>query len=62
MGNLSYCRFENTTKDLADCLVFMDETDLTYSEEKFRLALINYCCDIALKYGEDIGRDIEEAF
>jgi len=27
MGNMSYCRFENTAKDLSDCL------EATYNEE-----------------------------
>lgn len=27
MSNMSYCRFENTTKDIADCINELDENN-----------------------------------
>lgn len=27
MSNMSYCRFENTTKDIADCIDALNEND-----------------------------------
>ena len=52
MGNMSYCRFENTVSDLQDCYDAMDERDLSESETKARRRLIDLCVDIARDYGE----------
>ena len=40
MGNMSYCRFENTAKDLQDCVNAIDrgETDELNEYEKSGLA------------------------
>ena len=27
MSNMSYCRFENTSRDIADCIEALDEVD-----------------------------------
>ena len=51
MANMSYCRFENTVKDLYDCSKNMDDTDLSETEEKARLRLIRICKEIAEDYG-----------
>lgn len=32
MSNMSYCRFENTSSDLQDCLDAMEEPDFDTSE------------------------------
>lgn len=59
MSNMSYCRFENTFKDLDDCVMnFNDGT--SESEQKYRQYLIKLCVDIALDYGYEVGRDIVE--
>lgn len=47
MGNMGYCRFENTLVDLRDCYENMNDTDLSESEEKARKKLIDLCKDIA---------------
>lgn len=44
MGNMSYCRFENTLEALEDCREAMDEggaEDLSAEEARARLHLIN---------------------
>jgi hypothetical protein len=50
MPNMSYCRFENTYKDLLDCfraLRDLDElNDLSDSEKSYAERLINLCEEI----------------
>ena len=46
MGNMSYCRFENTARDLRDCLQAIEngETDDLSSYEQDGLeSLLDYC-------------------
>ena len=46
MGNMSYCRFENTARDLGDCLDAIEngKTDDLSSYEKDGLRnLLDYC-------------------
>lgn len=43
--NLSYCRFQNTLKDLQDCRNNIDET-LSPEESRARRQLIETCWDI----------------
>ena len=52
MPNMSYCRFENTLRDLEDCLENMDDKELSEYEEKARKRLIELCADIAEDYKE----------
>jgi hypothetical protein len=52
MGNMGYCRFENTLGDLEDCYDHMDDGDLSAIEEKAREKLIKLCEDIARDYGD----------
>ena len=53
---MSYCRFENTLKDLKDCLHHLMEDDVSESEEEARIELIKTCVDIALDYGDEVDR------
>lgn len=47
MPNMSYCRFQNTLRDLRDCDEHIfDELD-DEDEEKARKKLIELCADIA---------------
>jgi len=45
--NMSYCRFENTLKDLKDCYYNMDSDDLSQSEFFARKRMIELCIAIA---------------
>jgi hypothetical protein len=53
MGNMSYCRFENTLGDLQDCYDHIDNEDLSKSEKNARRQLIALCKDIANDYDEE---------
>ena len=53
MGNMSYCRFENTHRDLSDCYYHFDE-ELSESEKKYRQRIIKLCRDIMDDYGDEI--------
>ena len=32
MGNMSYCRFENTSNDMADCIDALEEIDWNFDK------------------------------
>lgn len=56
MGNMSYCRFENTYGDLQDCYDALSEKDLdelSESEKKYAKKLIKMCRDIADDFLDD---------
>ena len=54
MGNMSYCRFENTLVDLQDCAEYINETEgLSETEAQAREQLIELCRDIAEEFGDD---------
>lgn len=61
MPNMSYCRFHNTLLDLRACYKSLNEEDqLSEEEEAAKRKLIDLCIEIALDYGSDIGRPLEE--
>ena len=54
MANMSYCRFENTSRDLLDCYEHMDEPEaLSEGERRARLRLIRLAVRIANDYGDE---------
>lgn len=54
MSNMSYCRFENTYRDLEDCLdALIDGKELSESEQRHKQWLIELCCRIAEEYGNE---------
>lgn len=57
MGNMSYCRFENTFRDLQDCEEHIFDKDLSESEEKYRKRLINLCRSLATDAEDDDSED-----
>jgi hypothetical protein len=61
MGNMSYCRFENTAGDLQDCLdnFEVSESELSDSEKRARCRIIRMACDIAESYADEIGIEAE---
>ncbi len=60
MGNMSYCRFENTAIDLEDCLDALQDgahtRDLSDYERRGLEDLLNYCEEIL-----DMKGEIEQA-
>jgi hypothetical protein len=49
MANMSYCRFENTYRDLLDCLNAMND-NLSESEAGYRERLVDVCREIIDEY------------
>lgn len=54
MGNMSYCRFENTLEALQDCADNLDDP-CSASESVNRKRLIKLCAKIAGWYQDDDG-------
>jgi len=59
MSNMSYCRFENTYRDLVDCYENLLDSDLSEREKMFRQKLIKVCQDILT---ESLDEDTIEEF
>jgi hypothetical protein len=49
MPNMSYCRFENTYRDLLDCYHAMN-SDKSESEQNYMRRLVDVCKDIIDEY------------
>ena len=47
MSNMSYCRHENTYKDLRDCWEQWNDEPESESEKKYRDKLVELCKEIA---------------
>ena len=57
MSNMSYCRFENTARDLVDCLDAIENgahTEGLNSFEKYGLLDILSSCEAILEYKKEI--------
>lgn len=52
MGNMAYCRFQNTLKDLRDCYENMEAEPTGEEEKRARKRLIKLCESIASDYGD----------
>jgi hypothetical protein len=60
MPNMSYCRFENTLKDLRDCYDALSENgfeDLSESERRYAIRMVQMCKAIT----EDFIDEVEDA-
>ena len=60
MGNMGYCKFENTYNDLEECYEALSnggikdlEQDANQYEKPYIRKLINLCQDIADEFGEE---------
>lgn len=61
MANMSYCRFENTYRDLMDCFrAFQNgkQDDLSDSELNYAIRLVNLCEDM-IHYKDELD-DIKQ--
>jgi hypothetical protein len=47
MANMSYCRFENTYRDLVDCDNNLNDEPESETEKKYRNKLVKLCKKIA---------------
>lgn len=52
MANMSYCRFQNTLRDLEDCREHITDTQLSKEESRARLDLVELCRDIVAEFEE----------
>lgn len=51
MSNMSYCRFENTYKDLQDCFEALDNMEISSENEKYYAKkLLKLCGEISDQY------------
>lgn len=53
MPNMSYCRFENTYRDLSECYDFLcynSIDELSESEKKYAFKLIKICSNITEEF------------
>jgi len=62
MSNMSYCRFENTLKDLRDCARTMSDfsfkpSELSEEERRAMYQLIDLCSEISAEQGDDESDD-----
>ena len=61
MGNMSYCRFENTLRDLQDCYRAMrDGLELSDSEQRSFIRMVNLCREITDMYEGCSEEDLKE--
>ena len=61
MANMSYCRFENTYRDLQDCLNALNNygpDNLSDSELKFAKMMMQ-TCDYMLSFQDEILDEVE---
>jgi hypothetical protein len=62
MANMSYCRFENTLRDLRDCYYNMDSDDLSKSEFYARRHMIELCITIACECEDFLDQDFVDEY
>ena len=63
MGNMPYCRFENTVNDLNDCYIALGEKrfdELSDTEKEYALRLVRMCKNIADDFMDEV-EEIENA-
>ena len=58
--NMSYCRFENTVRDMWDCQDHVWDSELSETEKHFRQAFIEICREVASEFPEDLNYEEEE--
>jgi len=63
MANMSYCRFENTLRDLEDCEealnnIYDEVGEMSDRERNSMLALVKLCKTISDDWDEDTVEDI----
>jgi hypothetical protein len=54
MSNMSYCRFENTYKDLYDCYENLGDEDLSADERVYRTKLVKLCQRIVNEMEDEV--------
>ena len=57
MTSMSYCRFQNTLRDLNECVEYLDKKGLSPDEETARRLLLILCRQITEDYEAEAERD-----
>lgn len=52
--NLSYCRFQNTLRDLQDCEEHFDDDDLSEEEKRARDRMLKLCKRIVDDHEDEV--------
>ena len=60
MANMSYCRFQNTLRDLRDCYYNISSDSLSKEEFEARKQMIEMCVDITAKYYDLLEQEFVE--
>lgn len=63
MANMSYCRFENTVRDLADCESALDNEgfdELSESEQRAARRMYKLCKQFVETFEIQTGADLEQ--
>ena len=58
MSNMSYVRFENTVRDLADCVEHLDD-QLSESEARARARLLQLCVQVVQECGLSVAAEVQ---
>jgi len=58
MANMSYCRFENTLKDLVECINNISEEAENMRDERCRKQMIRYLFE-NIDFIEDLKRELD---
>ncbi len=56
MANMSYCRFQNTSRDLHDCYENLDG-ELSEEEHEARVRLVRTCAKVLIFAGVEISEN-----
>ena len=62
MSNMSYCRFRNTLHDLRDCILNIEDTELSDEEAEARYRMIKEIAATAERYHLTEGQEYIEGF
>ena len=59
MANMDYCRFQNTVRDMDDCIenIYIKE-DMSEEELEARKEFIEKCVEVALDWGDEIDKAV----
>lgn len=60
MGNMAYCRFENTADDLQDCAGHLADGGLSAAETSARKRFVRLCRDIVFDWDNHVKNDVED--
>lgn len=55
MGNMSYCRFENTNRDVQDCMSAINDNELSDMNEREQRAFVSFIMNC-----KEIAEDFED--